>query len=187
MDSVVLLTILSIFLRKVGDKATDIVVETCAKKALSLTAKQSKNLWTRFPVARRHEFQAVSDQLTKRLPPESLGKVVDVEAADVEAADVRGLVERLKALIQDPEVITAIDALSLDEVDAVIEAAQSQSCFVYGPAVAPEGFYGRSRLIRDVRSRIGGVHPQCVNVVGMRRAGEEFPVAVNCGGFGALF
>ncbi|MEM6503110.1 MAG: effector-associated domain EAD1-containing protein [Cyanobacteria bacterium P01_C01_bin.89] len=45
--------------------------------------------------------------------------------------------------------------------------------FVYGPAIAPEGFYGRSRLIREVRSRIGGVNPQCVNVVGMRRAGKS--------------
>jgi hypothetical protein len=38
--------------------------------------------------------------------------------------------------------------------------------------VPPERFYGRQQNIRDVKSRIGAVTPQCINVVGFRRSGK---------------
>ena len=53
------------------------------------------------------------------------------------------------------------------------DSAPNSGPFIYGPAITPEGFYGRSPLIREIKTRIGGVTPQCVNVVGMRRAGKS--------------
>lgn len=45
--------------------------------------------------------------------------------------------------------------------------------FIYGPAVPPERFYGRQRAIADIKNRIGGVEPQSINIVGLRRNGKS--------------
>lgn len=45
--------------------------------------------------------------------------------------------------------------------------------FIYGPAVLPERFYGRQRAIADIKNRIGGVEPQSINIVGLRRNGKS--------------
>lgn len=45
--------------------------------------------------------------------------------------------------------------------------------FIYGPAVPPECFYGRKAQLVDIKQRIGGVAPQCVNIVGLRRNGKS--------------
>lgn len=45
--------------------------------------------------------------------------------------------------------------------------------FIYGPAVPPDRFYGRRQAINDIRNRIGGVEPQSINIVGLRRNGKS--------------
>lgn len=45
--------------------------------------------------------------------------------------------------------------------------------FTYGPTVPPECFYGRKAQLVDIKQRIGGITPQCVNVVGLRRNGKS--------------
>ncbi len=45
--------------------------------------------------------------------------------------------------------------------------------FTYGPAVSPEGFYGRRQNLADIRNRIGGIEPQSINIVGLRRNGKS--------------
>jgi hypothetical protein len=44
--------------------------------------------------------------------------------------------------------------------------------FDYGPPVSPERFYGRKKAILEVKSRIGAISSQCINIVGMRRNGK---------------
>ena len=44
--------------------------------------------------------------------------------------------------------------------------------FNYGSPVSPEGFYGRSVAIVEVKNRIGAITAQSVNVVGLRRMGK---------------
>ncbi|MEM6837042.1 MAG: ATP-binding protein [Cyanobacteria bacterium P01_C01_bin.120] len=45
--------------------------------------------------------------------------------------------------------------------------------FIYGPAVPPDRFYGRRQAIDDIKNRIGGVEPQSINIVGLRRNGKS--------------
>ncbi|MEM9484903.1 MAG: hypothetical protein AAGA83_14585 [Cyanobacteria bacterium P01_F01_bin.116] len=45
--------------------------------------------------------------------------------------------------------------------------------FIYGPAVPPERFFGRQRAKADIKNRIGGVEPQSINIVGLRRSGKS--------------
>ena len=44
--------------------------------------------------------------------------------------------------------------------------------FEWGLPVSPQSFYGRRREILDIKSRIGAISPQCVNLVGLRRNGK---------------
>src|SRR4028118_1437173 len=44
--------------------------------------------------------------------------------------------------------------------------------FDYGTPVSPERFYGRKQAILEVKSRIGAISSQCINIVGMRRNGK---------------
>lgn len=45
--------------------------------------------------------------------------------------------------------------------------------FIYGPSVPPDHFYGRYEQRRDVRARLGGAVPQCINLIGLRRSGKS--------------
>jgi hypothetical protein len=44
--------------------------------------------------------------------------------------------------------------------------------FDYGTPVSPERFYGRKQAILEVKSRIGAISSQSLNIVGMRRNGK---------------
>jgi len=44
--------------------------------------------------------------------------------------------------------------------------------FDYGTPVSPERFYGRKQAILEVKSRIGAISSQSINIVGMRRNGK---------------
>lgn len=44
--------------------------------------------------------------------------------------------------------------------------------FDYGTPVSPERFYGRKQAILEVKSRIGAIASQSINIVGMRRNGK---------------
>jgi hypothetical protein len=44
--------------------------------------------------------------------------------------------------------------------------------FDYGTPVSPERFYGRKKAILEVKSRIGAISSQSINIVGMRRNGK---------------
>ncbi len=44
--------------------------------------------------------------------------------------------------------------------------------FQFGSPVPPERFYGRQEAILDLKSRIGGISPECINIVGLRRNGK---------------
>jgi hypothetical protein len=44
--------------------------------------------------------------------------------------------------------------------------------FDYGTPVSPERFYGRKKTILEVKSRIGAISSQSINIVGMRRNGK---------------
>jgi len=44
--------------------------------------------------------------------------------------------------------------------------------FGYGSSVSPERFYGRKKAILEVKSRIGGISSESINIVGMRRNGK---------------
>ncbi|MFL9458220.1 CHAT domain-containing protein [Tolypothrix bouteillei VB521301_2] len=44
--------------------------------------------------------------------------------------------------------------------------------FNYGSPVTPKRFYGRHRVIADVKNRIGAMTAQCINIVGLRRSGK---------------
>ena len=50
---------------------------------------------------------------------------------------------------------------------------ERQNPFIYGPAVPPERFFGRRRAKADIKNRIGGVVPQSINIVGLRRNGKS--------------
>jgi hypothetical protein len=45
--------------------------------------------------------------------------------------------------------------------------------FEYGTTVPPERFYGRREVLAHFRARLGGISPQSVNVVGLRRSGKS--------------
>lgn len=45
--------------------------------------------------------------------------------------------------------------------------------FNYGTPVSPERFYGRKKAILEVKSRIGGISSESINIVGMRRNGKS--------------
>ncbi|MEH2167903.1 MAG: helix-turn-helix domain-containing protein [Nostoc sp.] len=45
--------------------------------------------------------------------------------------------------------------------------------FVYGTPVPPNRFYGRKRVIADVKNRIGALSGQSINIVGFRRSGKS--------------
>ncbi len=44
--------------------------------------------------------------------------------------------------------------------------------FPFGTSAPPDRFYGRRNVILEVKSRIGGISPQCINIVGHRRVGK---------------
>jgi cellulose biosynthesis protein BcsQ len=44
--------------------------------------------------------------------------------------------------------------------------------FDYGTPVPPERFYGRHRVIADVKNRIGAISAQCINIVGLQGSGK---------------
>ncbi|MDY6938293.1 MAG: hypothetical protein SWY16_11555 [Cyanobacteriota bacterium] len=44
--------------------------------------------------------------------------------------------------------------------------------FTDGTPAPPDRFYGRRDAILEVKSRIGGISPQCINIVGHRRVGK---------------
>src|SRR4028118_112863 len=50
--------------------------------------------------------------------------------------------------------------------------------FGYGKPVSPERFYGRKKAILDVKSRIGGISSESINIVGMRRNGKSSILAL---------
>ncbi|WP_414621563.1 CHAT domain-containing protein [Calothrix sp. CCY 0018] len=58
-------------------------------------------------------------------------------------------------------------------VNEVVGFSQPGSnSFNYGSPVPPESFYGRYRVIADVKNRIGAMTAQCINIVGLRRSGK---------------
>ncbi|MFZ9740071.1 MAG: hypothetical protein ACO3EZ_18960, partial [Prochlorotrichaceae cyanobacterium] len=60
----------------------------------------------------------------------------------------------------------------MDSGSVPLDPRDGVNPFNYGSPVSPEGFYGRSVAIVEVKNRIGAMTPQSVNVVGLRRMGK---------------
>ena len=120
----------------------------------------------------------VQDAMGWALPRISEHPSLDIVAFElIEYAEAQVELDRLwrkfQAANPNQPCVRDIPIPSTDRPQRRQAAPNGSEPFVYGPAIAPDGFYGRSRLIRDMSSRIGGVNPQCVNVVGMRRVGKS--------------
>ncbi|MGK7874342.1 MAG: hypothetical protein AB4426_13830 [Xenococcaceae cyanobacterium] len=123
--------------------------------------------------------------------PQVLNQLDNLEEAIEEVSegvgDVRSLVATSSTEILEVVITTAAD---IEEIKALLRKLQGGkdvhptrpalpakqpndiNPFDYGTPVPPERFYGRRKAILEVKSRIGAISAQCINIVGMRRVGK---------------
>lgn len=73
------------------------------------------------------------------------------------------------------EIRRAVESLQATKAQGSVPSAPFRdgvNPFNYGTSVPPEGFYGRTVAIMEVKNRIGAITAQSVNVVGLRRIGK---------------
>ncbi|NJM47162.1 MAG: helix-turn-helix domain-containing protein [Alkalinema sp. RU_4_3] len=86
----------------------------------------------------------------------------------VDEGTARSIAQVLKVPFQDLEPFVEQTRTEADKPGTL-----SENPFTFGSPVTADRFYGRSRTIADLKSRIGARSPQCVNLVGLRRSGKS--------------
>lgn len=83
------------------------------------------------------------------------------------SSDLGGRAVSLKVILEEFPDIAALNQQFHQQ-----QTYRDINPFQFGSSVRSERFYGRRKAILDLKSRIGGIEPQCINIVGLRRNGR---------------